>query len=371
VSNLTVRDQSGTDDDWNAYVEFTTPAAARYIGYQTFKLNSSIPSASIVTLRLTVNIKGPLPSVQVWTWRIYDWKKKVWVKLGTNAKAADWVWTLLTFSAPAPFDRYVNSTTRQIRIQLVSNNASDDIDVDYESLRVVTAWKPPLVSSWQIQYAGTIDTSLNVDVYNLDAFETKASVINNLHSRGIHVMCYFSAGSWENWRPDKDQFPPEVLGKTLDGWPDERWLDIRRLDILGPIMKARMDLCQSKGFDGIDPDNIDGYTNDTCFPLTYQDQLEYNIFLANAAHARGLSIGLKNDIDQIPDLVSYFDWQLNEQCFQYKECNTLLPFIAAGKPVFNIEYSLATSQFCPQANAMNFNSLKKHLSLDAYRVPCR
>jgi len=36
-----------------------------------------------------------------------------------------------------------------------------------------------------------------------------------------------------------------------------------------------------------------------------------------------------------------------------------------------VEYKLATSQFCPQANVMNFNSLKKHLNLDAYRVACR
>jgi len=238
-------------------------------------------------------------------------------------------------------------------------------------LRAITAWKPSLVSSWQIQYTGAINTSLDVDIYNLDAFDTNAATISSLHSRGMHVMCYFSAGSWENWRPDKNQFPAQVLGKTLDAWAGEKWLDIRRLDILGPIMKARMDLCKSKGFDGIDPDNTDGYTNDTGFPLTYQDQLNYNIFLANAAHARRLSIGLKNDIDQIPDLVSYFDWQLNEQCFQYDECDKLLPFITAGKPVFNIEYYLSTGQFCPQANAMNFNSLKKRLSLDAYRVPCR
>ncbi len=80
---------------------------------------------------------------------------------------------------------------------------------------------------------------------------------------------------------------------------------------------------------------------------------------------------MKNDVDQIPSLVAYFDWTVNEQCFEYGECDTLLPFIQAGKPVFNIEYNLDPSAFCPQANAMNFNSLKKDLSLDAYRVACR
>ena len=72
-------------------------------------------------------------------------------------------------------------------------------------------------------------------------------------------------------------------------------------------MEARMDSCQANGFDGIEPDNIDGFLNDTGFPLTYGDQLEYNIWLAEAAHARGLSIGLKNDMDQTPDLLTHFD----------------------------------------------------------------
>ena len=232
-------------------------------------------------------------------------------------------------------------------------------------------WKPGLNTSWQIQYVGAIDTSLDVQVYNLDGFDTPSTMIDLLHLRGIKVMCYFSAGTWEDWRPDASSFPGSVLGNSVAGWPGENWLDIRQVNILLPLMEARMDMCKSKGFDGIDPDNIDGYTNGTGFPLTGQDQKAYNIALSNAAHARGLAIGLKNDIDQVPALVSYFDWIVNEQCFEYNECDTLLPFIQAGKPVFNIEYGLATSAFCPQANSMNFNSLKKKLSLDAYRVACR
>ena len=93
--------------------------------------------------------------------------------------------------------------------------------------------------------------------------------------------------------------------------------------------------------------------------------------LAEAAHSLGLAIGLKNDLDQIKDLVSYFDFAVNEECFQYGECDTLKPFVAARKAVFGIEYNLANSSFCPQANAMNFDFLKKNLSLDAWRESCR
>jgi hypothetical protein len=235
-------------------------------------------------------------------------------------------------------------------------------------------WVPPQRTTWQWQLTGLpVDQSYDVDMYDIDIFDNDASVVASLHAQGRKVIGYFSAGSWEDWRPDADQFPPEVLGND-NGWPGEKWLDIRRLDVLGPIMEARMDLAAQKGFDGVEPDNVDGYSNKTGFPLTYQDQLNYNIFLANAAHERGLSVALKNDIEQIVDLEPYFDWALNEQCFQYRECDWpnggLLNFINAGKAVMNVEYKLRTSKFCPQANAWNFNSMKKNLDLDAWMEPC-
>jgi hypothetical protein len=235
-------------------------------------------------------------------------------------------------------------------------------------------WVPPQRTTWQWQLTDLpVDQSYDVDMYDIDIFDNDASVVASLHAQGRKVIGYFSAGSWEDWRPDAGQFPPEVLGND-NGWPGEKWLDIRRLDILGPIMEARMDLAVQKGFDGVEPDNVDGYSNKTGFPLTYQDQLDYNIFLANAAHERGLSVALKNDIEQIVDLEPHFDWALNEQCFQYRECDWpnggLLNFINAGKAVMNVEYKLRTNKFCPQANAWNFNSMKKNLDLDAWMEPC-
>jgi hypothetical protein len=136
-------------------------------------------------------------------------------------------------------------------------------------------------------------------------------------------------------------------------------------------MESRLDLAVQKGCDGVEPDNVDGYTNDTGFPLSYEDQLTFNIWLANEAHARELSVGLKNDLEQIQELLPYFDWALNEQCFQYEECEQLVPFIQSGKAVFGVEYELQPGDFCPQANAMNFDFLKKHIQLDAWRVACR
>ncbi len=230
-------------------------------------------------------------------------------------------------------------------------------------------WTPALVTPWQWQLTGTIDQTVNVTMYDVDLFDTSATVVASLHAKGRRVVCYMSAGTWENWRPDASAFPASVLGNS-NGWPGEKWLDIRRLDVLGPIMEARMDLCKSKGFDALEPDNIDGYSNNTGFPLTAQDQLNYNKWLAAAAHARGLSIGLKNDLAQIPQLVTSFDWALNEQCFEYNECSLLAPFTQAGKAVFEVEFNLSTSQFCDKAAALKFNALKKGLDLDAPVTAC-
>ena len=230
-------------------------------------------------------------------------------------------------------------------------------------------WQAAPGTTWQWQLTGNVDLSVDAQMYDIDLYDNSASVVNQLHQQGRVAVCYFSAGSWEDWRPDAGAFPAEVKGKS-NGWPGEKWLDIRRLDILGPIMEARLDLCVQKGFDGIEPDNIDGYTNNTGFPLSAADQLAYNKFLANAAHARGLSIGLKNDVDQARALEPWFDFAINEECATYNECGTLSPFIAAGKAVFHVEYSGTLNGFCPTTTALGFSSMKKRLDLDAWRQPC-
>ena len=231
-------------------------------------------------------------------------------------------------------------------------------------------WAPAPGVTWQWQLMGTIDTSVDAAMFDIDLFDAPASTVATLHARGVKVICYTSAGSFEDWRSDAARFPADVKGKGVAGWPGEAWLDVRRTAELMPIMEARMDLCVGKGFDGIELDNVDGYDNDTGFPLSSPDQLAYNRLLAQAAHARGLSVGLKNDLGQVPDLVSAFDWALNEECFAYDECDALRPFISAGKAVFNAEYTLTASAVCAKASALRFSTIIKNLKLDAYRVAC-
>lgn len=235
-------------------------------------------------------------------------------------------------------------------------------------------WRPPLDTTWQWQLTGLpIVTTIEAQMYDIDLFDNDARVVAELHALGRHVVCYVNAGAWENWRPDAGQFPPEVLGNPYQGWPGERWLDIRRIDVIGPIMRARFDQCRAKGFDALEPDNIDGYEADTGFPLTYQDQLTYNLWLAEEAHARGLSIAMKNDGGQIADLLPHYDWALLEDCFYQGWCEQFSPFVTAGKAVFAAEYTdtgITTAEFCPLANTLRFNAMLKHRDLDAWREAC-
>lgn len=233
-------------------------------------------------------------------------------------------------------------------------------------------WRPAPGLTWQWQFDEEVDTSVEAQVYDVDLYVDQ-SVIDEIHARGVKVICYISVGSWEDWRPDADQFPPEVLGNDYEGWPGERWLDIRRLDLLVPIMQARLDLCRAKGFDSVEPDNIEIYDNDTGFPLTYADQLAYTRWLADEAHTRGLAIGLKNAPDMVADSLSFFDFAIIEDAFYYGWVNEMLPFIAAGKPVFTAEYTDMDVDFdaaCAWGHQHNVSFILKNRILTAFRVNC-
>jgi hypothetical protein len=266
-----------------------------------------------------------------------------------------------------------------------------------------TCWQPGLRTRWQYQLQGKrryratggINTGITTvpftggppvgpDAFDIDLYvdseisgdddTVDTAAVDAIHQAGGRAVCYVDAGTWERWRPDADSFPDSVKGKK-NGWPGERWLDIRRADVLLPLMEARVALCAQGGFDAVEFDNVDGAFNKTGFPLKPDDQLAYNAALANIAHAHALSVGLKNDVDagQVEALLPYFDFSVDEQCFQYRECSVLQVFVEAGKPVFNVEYHGSPSDFCPAMNDVyDFNSSAKRKSLlDEPWAPCR
>jgi hypothetical protein len=208
---------------------------------------------------------------------------------------------------------------------------------------------------------------LHVGMYDVDAVDTPAATVRALHAQGTFVVCYVSAGTWENWRPDARRYPRRVLGLPVAGWPGERWVDVRAYrGALGRILARRLDRCARKGFDGVEPDNVDGYANRTGFALRARDQLRFNRWLARQTHRRGLAVLLKNDAEQARVLEPRFDGALVEQCVQYRECFRYRAFARAGKPVFAVEYR----RTCPARHPPWLDLMLKRLKLDAWRRPC-
>ena len=248
-------------------------------------------------------------------------------------------------------------------------------------------WVPRPGLRWQVQLQGKVRTNLcavpygksscvRPQVYDIDLYAKDGVTLNNtavtaIHAAGAHAVCYVDAGTWEDWRPDASAYPASVLGAG-NGWPGERWVDIRDTGVLLPIVGARVAKCVRAGFDAVDFDNVDGYENHTGFPLTAAEQLTFNTDLAGIAHAAGLSVGLKNDVGQLTQLEATFDFAVNEQCAQYDECADYDGWTAARKAVVEIEYHLKAKRLCPAADAGGRDAVLKNLALRATPwKPCR
>jgi hypothetical protein len=235
-----------------------------------------------------------------------------------------------------------------------------------------TRWKPAKNTTfyWDLQNAPP-DNTRNVGAYDIDGWGNDANEVAALHARGIKVVCYMDAGTYEPGRPDSGDFPAGLKGAAVQGWPGELWLDVRPSGPnnakLKQIMLARFTLCKQKGFDAVEPDNMDSYQNSPGFSTTAADQLAYNQWLATTAHGLGLAIFQKNDLDQVEALEPSFDGILDEECNKYSECDTLAPYTAAGKPAWDAEYTddgETTAKFCNADVKANIAGALFELALD-------
>ena len=228
-------------------------------------------------------------------------------------------------------------------------------------------WKPKAGLTWQWQLSEDVATPLDVDVYDID-WESDKAVVDKLHTAGIKVICYVSVGSWEDFRPDAKAFPTAVIGNDYTGWPGEKYVDIRA-DALRAVMSARFDLCKSKGFDAIEPDNMDVFElgSDSGFPLTERDGIAYANWLATAAHSRGLGIGQKNASSITGSIAATYDWALTESCYSDGNwCGDVKAYTAANKPVFMCEYEAKSfSAACNAWKPKSYSPILKGLDLDA------
>ncbi|KAF2192651.1 glycoside hydrolase family 114 protein, partial [Zopfia rhizophila CBS 207.26] len=178
----------------------------------------------------------------------------------------------------------------------------------------------------------------NFQVIDIDLFDTDKATINDLKATK-QIICYFSAGSKEGWRPDAGDFKDGDTGKGLDGWPDENWVNVKSENVRN-IMKKRIKLAADNGCTAIDPDNVDGFDgNQDGYGYDKKEYADYVKFMAQEAANNNLAIGLKNAVDLIPDVVDVIQFAVNEQCHEYPgECEKYKPLTDANKAVFNIEY---------------------------------
>ncbi len=223
-----------------------------------------------------------------------------------------------------------------------------------------SGWKPLSPGNhWQWQLSGVVDETVldhvsGPKMYDIDSEEATPELISRLQAKGIYVVCYVESGDWNRQRADAGDYAPEILGRTIDGFPDEKFVNINAVDgppgptgkTLRDIMTARLDRAQAKGCDGIEPDLDDLHNYKTGFVITQADQVAFNTNMIKAAHARGMSMGLKNGASSTTGPGSFerqmldagADWALNEECNQFNECVGYTQFISAGRAVFQVEY---------------------------------
>jgi hypothetical protein len=219
------------------------------------------------------------------------------------------------------------------------------------------------------QLSGDLDLDSDAEVFLVDLFDVETQDLDALHERGRLVVAYLSAGSLEPWRADADQFPAQVIGRPLDGYPRERWLDVRDGQVR-TLMRARLQLARDKGFDGVFASALGAYRVDSGFALSQQDQVDYDRFLAATSRELGLSSVLSGDFELASELDDAFDWVLASQCIARQRCDALLPFVALGVPVLDLESAGERPQLCERATELGVSVMVQEPDSDVWSDAC-
>lgn len=320
-----------------------------------YDVPDSVDSARVYQLNLNANMWTPNDDVNRVKVKIRNLRLGKWQTLQATKwwrKSTQWnKWRRNKYKNFQFFAKdYINTKDKVLlRVHSSNNNGGFDIDMirlklfegDYAKIPIRASFTYDLPSE-QISYT--------TDVVFID-YNVTATKIEELKAQNKLVLCYVSVGTAENYRDDYKEFPEIVLGNPLGDWPDEKWLDIRDERVF-EIMKARIEVAQENGCQGIDPDNIDGYANESGFDpsLEVGDTMDYLKKIADEVHSRGMLIGMKNadgivetakndnTTDEYKFINEYMDFSVTEECYRYTECDKYSIFTELKKPVFSIEY---------------------------------
>jgi hypothetical protein len=235
-------------------------------------------------------------------------------------------------------------------------------------------------------------TAPNPTVYDIDGIDNPASTVAALHALGDKAICYIEVGAAGNYYPAAEehlrtsyyaQFKAAGdLGKSVPGYP-ERYLNINAASTLSIVEAMIRQQCAAKGFDAVEPDIDDSYTDSTGFAITETENISYDKTLGAYAHGFGLAWGQKNgdnDARFSAALEPTTDFLIDEECNYYQTCSTVAtPYVRAGKLVLNAEYTddwgsdtaADLAKFCPADEAGHIDGTLFTTALAGQRNPCR
>ncbi|WP_344656012.1 endo alpha-1,4 polygalactosaminidase [Catenulispora subtropica] len=223
----------------------------------------------------------------------------------------------------------------------------------------------PTGVKWDYQIGGAYTPPPGVGIVSRDRSATPAA--------GLYNICYLNAfqaqpDATDWWKADH----PELLLKTASGAPviDQNWneqlLDVStdaKRTAIAKIVGEWIDGCAAKGFQAVEPDNLDSYSRSQGL-LTADQDVALATQLATLAHAKGLAIAQKNTAEFLPRARQIgFDFAVSEQCGDYDECGKYADAYAGR--VVDVEYDDKGFAAACHAYASRIAIVKRDLDVSA------
>ena len=179
---------------------------------------------------------------------------------------------------------------------------------------------PPVGAAWDYQIGGAYTPPKGARIVSRDRADDPAP--------GLYNVCYVNAFQTQ----PGEKWPSRLLlhDKTGQVVGDPEWEGESVLDITTDAKRkaaaervgAWIEECADKGFDAVEPDNLDTFTR---WPglLTADQATAYVSLLAKRAHGLGLAIAQKNTGPLAARRAKTgLDFAVVEECGRYDECGT-------------------------------------------------
>lgn len=344
---LAVRDNSGTSDNWNGYVEFI-PDDGRHRSLITIRPTGSADPAA--PLELSWNYRGPAWGYMAWLLEVRNQETKKWERVFTNRGVTPWVWTpgATTLPDAAP---YLNAGGK-VKFRFRSKSAIDVAQLDELTVTFGQSSGPgpiPADAAFDYQIGQPYQPPTGVGVVSRDWFDGSAAA-------GIYNICYVNAFQTQDDSPfvdrpdERSNWPADLVLDELGedpNWGGEYLIDIstetKRTAALTHL-RPMIETCATKGFDAVEFDNLDSWTRfdgtplEDDVPFGKAEAMTFATDLTTLTHGLGMASGQKNTAELTAGQVATigFDFAVVESCGRWNECEVFTDLY--GDQVVAIEY---------------------------------